>query len=326
MPPNHIMYPYFEYGEAPGYVRVKRVPGGLEVLGRIFPKEEAASGALPLRLAKILGAVPNSSPTFSEAVPNSTGAVPKFDPIHLATSAPRRLCASKYVPAASTTEFSEPVPKFVFAMAGTVPRCIIDKFIEVFGFGAVFVGELAEPRALMENYVRLNPPPHWWPKSGTSPGKLGTASGEMASERLGTAYGKSGSATLRTITARQGAGRFAVAVRSDGKGGFFAECGMWSPAKRRVLNADEELSAMKCRFSEANPGATVMQKRIFADVAARHVVYRVCDFKSIGGFMSGNEGIMVFAPDLAASSVARDALSFYGPTRVFMGDQWGQLM
>ena len=283
MPLRHIMYAYFEYGPNSRYICVKRVPGGFEVLGRTFPKGEAASGALALRLAKFLGAVPKDS-----------GAVPKF----------------------------------AFAMAGTVPRYIIDKFVEVFGIGAIFVGELAEPRSLMENYCRVNPAPHWWPRVGTAPenpevdghiletGQLGTAPCEEGQDGEPSNIEDRGG--LRPITARLGAGRFAVAVHCDGKGGYVAECGMWSPAKRRVLNADEELSVMKCRFSEANPGATVMQKRIFADVAARHVVYRVCDFKSVGGIMAGSDWIMVFPPDLAASSAARDALSLYGPTRVFL--------
>ncbi len=266
MPLRHVMYAYFEYGETARYVVVRRIPGGYEAYGRRFPKESAASGEMALRLKSALMG------TVSRPLEKESGTV------------------SSLYKKESGTEKSETVPNprppSAVILAPGVPRYVADTFVSIFGPSNVFTGELEEPRVLIARYSALEGPPYWWSPPDSANWEVGTGKGgNVDNWELETGIGNTGnignnnpvpgdSLPLRHITARIGKGRYGVSVMAEDAGGIAVECGVWSPVKRRILKAEEELSRLKCRFSEANPGATVMQKRIFAEVAARHLTFR----------------------------------------------------
>lgn len=307
MPPNHVMYPYFEYGEMPGYVRVKRVPAGYEVLGRTFPKEDAASGALAMRLAKIL------------EVPKEKGPVPK---LLMVLSGP----VPRYVVEAFAAVFGH---ERVFVGDLDEPRALMSRYCALDGEphwwrrvkkGSTVVengdspcgtggkdereigdsplktaNNLHDSDTICRNGGRYN---------GNSTCGIGDSLCGNGREMLDVGRGGGDPLTLRNITAKIGKGRNAVAISCIGDGKGIVECGLWSYAKRRVLKAEEELSRYKCRFTEANPDASLMQKRIFADVAASHVAYSCNDVNLAD--VSGLEVILPFIREYDALAVVDD--------------------
>ena len=343
MPPNHIMYPYFEYGEMPGYVRVKRVPGGYEVLGHLFPKEDAASGALAQRLAKTLEVSAGNA---------AERAVPKFLFV-LSGPVPR------YVVDAFASVFG---PERVFVGVLDEPRALMSRYCAL--AGAPHWWQTAKGSAPAEDppengdspceianrqhnvgIICRNENPQIGESlcgNGDSPcgnaktsASLGSSSASGNALEIGDSLceighdaGRGGGepSTLRNITAKIGKGRNAVAISPVGEGKLFVECGVWSHVKRRVLKAEEELSRYKCRFTEANPGASVMQKRIFADVAARHVAYRCSEvnFADAGGleailqFMREYDALSVVDAQAVGSPLVKCLVRQFGENRVFL--------
>ncbi len=229
-------------------------------------------------------------------------------------------------------------------LPAAVPKLILRTFTKPFAdiadegglplWNHVLTGNIEEPRALMCNFIAQNGLPHWWPsaKSAESP--------QPASDvpSLSQSSGGSTAPNLPMLTKKVGTGRMAVAVFWSEDRGFDVDMGLWSPAQGRVLNSEEEVSAWKCRFTTANPSATVFQKRIFAEVAQNNAVFRhlnwgqplenrgqpslepnpACQslFGEIANFVQ-NRGAILILSEAVPKVIASEMVARYGEGRVF---------
>ena len=202
-----------------------------------------------------------------------------------------------------------------FVFPGGIPQSVRPALLEAFDRAAgpdspplwdhVLTGDIEEARGLWRRYEELSRP-----------------SPEPAAD--GPAL-PGGNPEPPVLTKRLGQGRNVVVVSGLEGGGFSVSYGLWSAAKKRVLAADEEVAARKCRFREANPGATHMQKSVFAEA-----VRPICGSLSVPGGEGALDALCAVAARLAGKhdalvlaepSAGPDAVSALsaalGPGRVF---------
>ena len=343
---RNVMYAYFALGEVP-YLRVLRQNGAYAISA--VPSENVANVA----------SVANSSSQY----PIGNIGIGSGNISTLATfpsEGSLAPCGNWGQSPSETVEFSEidaDSGKMASFLAGVVkesgtyvillsavPKHILKTFTRPFAdiagsdspplWDHVLTGNIEEPRSLMRNFIAQNGLPHWWPsaKSAEPPQPASDVSS------LSQSSGGSTAPNLPMLTKKVGTGRMAVAVFWSEERGFDVDMGLWSPAQGRVLNSEEEVSAWKCRFSTANPSATVFQKRIFAEVAQDNAVFRhlnwgqplenwgqpslasnpACQslFGEIANFAQ-NHGAIVILSGAVPKVIASEMVARYGEGRVF---------